>query len=67
VLLLAVTTGLAISLAACSTSITTPLPDVAPISSRSMSQKQRDEAMKDLDRRRDSHAAEAEREIENSR
>jgi hypothetical protein len=66
-LLLAAAASSLLALAACSNSINTPLPDLSPVSSTTMSQKQRDAAVSDLTKRRETDAAEAEREIENSR
>lgn len=55
--------SLAVIMAGCS-SISTPLPDLKPSASTAMSQQDRQKAMDELNRKRDTHEEEAERQIE---
>jgi hypothetical protein len=57
---------LAVAAGGCS-SINTPLPDIAPTASTSMSAKDQKKAVEELNKKRDTHEQDAEREIENSR
>jgi hypothetical protein len=62
------TAVVSLSLAAggCS-SISTPLPDMTPTASTSMSANDQQKAVDELNKKRDTHEEEAEREIENAR
>jgi len=55
--------GMALCVIGCA-SITTPLPDLRPRSSTAMSQPEQQRAMDELNRKRDTHEEEAERQIE---
>lgn len=55
---------LAFIMTGCSSSISTPLPDLKPSTSTAMSQQDRQKAMEELNRKRDTHEEEAERQIE---
>jgi hypothetical protein len=57
---------LAFAMTGCS-SISTPLPDLKPAASTSMSQQEHQEAVDELNRKRDTHEEDAERQIEESR
>jgi hypothetical protein len=57
---------LALAAGGCS-SISTPLPDITPTASTSMSAKDQQKAVDELNKKRDTHEEDAEREIENSR
>ncbi len=53
-------------MAGCS-SVATPLPDLKPSHSTSMSQQQQKEAVDALNRKRDTHEQDAERQIEDAK
>jgi hypothetical protein len=57
---------LALAAGGCS-SVSTPLPDLKPSVSTSMSQKDQQKAVDELNKKRDTHEQEAERQIEDSR
>ena len=57
---------LALAAGGCS-SINTPLPDLKPSVSTSMSQQDRQKAVDELNSKRDTHEQDAERQIEDSR
>jgi hypothetical protein len=59
--------SLALTVAACSTSVQTPLPDLKPVASNSMSQAEQKKAVEELNRKRATHEQDAEQQIENSR
>jgi hypothetical protein len=52
---------------ACGTAIPTPLPDIKPVSSTSLSQEDRTKAVEELNKKRATHEHDAEQEIEQSR
>jgi len=54
-------------LGGCGSTIQTPLPDVKPVSSASMSQEERKKAVDELNRKRATHEQDAEQQIEQSR
>lgn len=58
---------LAVSMTACSTSVQTPLPDLTPVSSSSLSQEEQQKAVEELNRKRATHEQDAEKQIEQSR
>lgn len=58
---------LATSMAACSTSVQTPLPDIKPVSSSSLSQEEQKKAVEELNRKRATHEQDAAQQIEQSR
>lgn len=58
---------LALSMTACSTSVQTPLPDLTPVSSSSLSQEEQQKAVEELNRKRATHEQDAEKQIEQSR
>lgn len=66
-LLLAAALGAAALAGGCSSSIQTPLPSLSPSASTSLSQRQKDEAVDELNRVRASHEQDAARSIEESR
>lgn len=59
--------SLALATAACSTSVQTPLPDLKPVASTSMSQAEQKKAVEELNRKRATHEEDAEAQIEQSR
>ncbi len=59
--------GLAVAAAGCTSSISTPLPDLKPSAASSVSQEDRKKAIDELNHKRDTHEEEAERQIEESR
>jgi hypothetical protein len=54
-------------LGGCSTGIHTPLPDLKPVSSTSLSQEERKKAVEELNKVRATHEQDAEQQIEQSR
>lgn len=58
---------LALACGACSSSIKTPLPDVTPTVTSSISQPDRQKAMKELNQKGATHEQDAERQIEEAR
>ncbi len=59
--------ALAILGGGCSTSINTPLPDMTPVGSTSLSQEQQKQAVEELNQKRVTHEQDAEAQIEQSR
>jgi len=66
---LAVAAGLAFAAVTggCGTAVETPLPDIGPISSTSLSQEERTKAVEELNRKRATHEQDAAQQIEQSR
>ena len=58
---------LALACGACSSSIKTPLPDVTPTVTSSISQPDRQKAMEELNKKGATHEQDAERQIEEAR
>jgi hypothetical protein len=65
--LLAAVLALAASMGGCGTAIQTPLPEIKPVSSTSLSQEDRTKAVEELNKKRATHEQDAEQEIERSR
>jgi ABC-type sugar transport system substrate-binding protein len=63
---LAFAAALAVPMSGCS-SISTPLPEIKPAISTSMSQKDKDKAVDELNKVRQTHEQDAEKQIEQSR
>jgi len=59
--------ALALSLLAGCSSIETPLPDIKPVSTTSLSQEERKKAVEELNKKRATHEQDAEQQIEQSR
>jgi hypothetical protein len=58
---------LALASGACSSSIKTPLPDLAPTVTSSISQPDRQKAMEELNKKGETHEQDAEKQIEEAR